>query len=113
MRHTFLACFLLAAIALPTAGQSKPWKHKESGITLPDQVGDLRRGERQDLDGNLNIMVQYGTEAEPLTVYLDRAAYPNPALWFDRSFEILRQRLGVRQAPQPRSFSLGANTPTD
>lgn len=80
MRRSLLTLLLVAATALPTPGHSKPWKHRQSGIALPDQAGELRRGARQDQRGGLDTMVQYGTDAEPLTVYIYRAAYPNPAL---------------------------------
>lgn len=91
MRHAFLTCFLLVATANPSLGHSKAWKHKESGITLPDRVGDLRRGERQDLGANLNIMVQYG-----------------PTLNRSRSISIEQPTLVRRSGSTARSRSCGS-----
>lgn len=105
-----LAIAALLALAGPALAQ-EDWRHEASGITLPGTEGDLRRGEPRDLSngGGFDVIVQYGTDEEPATLYIYRAAYPNPALWFERIRMAMNTNVGSGAAVvSPRPFTLGA-----
>jgi hypothetical protein len=89
------------------------WRHAQSGITVPGAVGEMRRGEQRDLsDGaGFDVMIQYGTATEPATLYLYRSAYPNPALWFERTRLAMNTNVGAEGTEAaPRPFTLGPGT---
>lgn len=100
-----------AALALPAAAHAD-WSHKDSGVGLPDRVGTMQRsGERDISNGQkVDVYVQYGTDSEPVTLYVYRSSHPNPALWFDRTRAAMAGRLAsVDPAKQPRAFTLGGS----
>jgi hypothetical protein len=101
-----------AALALlPTAAHAD-WTHKDSGIAIADTVGGMARGAERDLTNGekADVYVQYGTDAEPVTVYVYRSSHPNPALWFDRTRAAMISRLsGVDAARPPRPITLGGS----
>lgn len=110
MRIAGLVAALL--ITVPTAA-SADWKHKASGVSLPDEIGDMRRGEERDLSNGqkLDVMVQYGGGNEPVTVYVYRASHPNPALWFERTRTAMLDNVGgfdTSKPPRPITVGGGA-----
>ncbi len=117
----YLACSLLfaAAAVTPAQAQAQPqpgrWSHEESGISLPLKIDEMQRGRERDLSGGLrhDVMTQYGSDTEPVTVYVYRSAYPNPALWFERTRHAMKTNVGLpTEGVAPRSFSLaGATAP--
>jgi hypothetical protein len=105
-----LTTSVLLALAAPAMAQGD-WRHAQSGITVPGAAGDLRRGEPRDLSGGggHDVMIQFGTDAEPATLYLYRSAYPNPALWFERTRLAMNTNVNSGAAgAAPRPFTLGA-----
>lgn len=102
----------LLVFAGPALAQDA-WRHAQSGIIVPGTVGEMRRGEPRDLsDGaGLDVMSQYGTESEPVTLYIYRSAYPNPALWFERTRLAMNTNVGAEGTEAaPRPFTLGSGT---
>ncbi|PAX09357.1 hypothetical protein [Sphingomonas lenta] len=98
----------LAAVLLPAAARAD-WRHELSGVTVPDVVGDMCRGaeRRVEQDGS-DIFVQYGTDAEPATLYVYRSSHPNPALWFERTRIAMLGNVGAFDgSAAPRPFTLG------
>ena len=72
------------------------WSHYESGISLPDHIGDMKKGEIRDLSGGQqkDVMVQYGAGPLAVTVYVYQASYPNPALWYSRTVATMTENVG-------------------
>lgn len=113
-----LAAFLIVSAApaaaqsvlQPAPAQNASWTHAKSGISLPLAIGDMRRGAERDLSngaGN-DVTIQYGSDTEPVTVYVYRSAYPNPALWFERTRHAIGVNVGMTtQDVAPRSFTIG------
>ena len=113
----YLACWLIAAAAgSPAQAQPSRWSHEESGISLPLKIDEMQRGQERDLsDGKRHdLMIQYGSSTEPVTFYVYRSAYPNPALWFERTRHAMKTNVGLpTEGVAPRSFSLaGAPRPS-
>jgi hypothetical protein len=104
---------LLAAVSMPATAAN--WVHAKSKIALPDEIGDMRRGQERDVSGGrgVDVMVQYGSETEPVTVYVYRGSYPNPALWFERTRHAMKINVGSpTERVAPRSFRFaGASEP--
>lgn len=102
---------ILMALGSPALAQDD-WRHVQSGITLPGSVDDMRRGPVRDIAGDgFDMIFQYGTDAEPATVYLYRAAYPNPALWFERTRIAMNINVGSGdRSVAAQSFTLGQAT---
>jgi hypothetical protein len=106
----FLALALAAlGFAAPAAAQEM-WRHAPSGISVPRQIGEMELRSESDSSGGRgeDVAVQFGSGDTVVTLYIYRAAYPNPALWFERT----RLAMNVNvQAPvnrvDPRSFTLG------
>lgn len=106
MPRIAIAALALSVVAVPATAQ---WQHARSGIALPDTVGDMRKGaERNIAEDGSDTFVQYGTDDEPVTLYVYRASHPNPALWFDRTLAAIAANVGTFTAPAPRPFTLGA-----
>ena len=98
----------------PAPAPQPVWTHAQSGIALPHVIGDMRRGEERDLSGGAgtDLMIQYGSDADPVTVYIYRSAYPNPALWFERTRHAMQANVGTAtQGVAPRAFSLARGAP--
>lgn len=102
---------LMMALGSPAPAQDD-WQHAQSGITLPGSVGEMRRGPVRDLSGDgFDLIFQYGTDSEPATLYLYRAAYPNPALWFERTRMAMNVNVGSGDRDvAARPFTLGGAT---
>jgi|GEM_PF-3381139 len=102
-----LACALLAA---PVSAQDREWRHEASGISLPRQIGDMRVGRVQDASdgGNYDVIVHLGDSDTVVTLYVYRSAYPNPALWYERTRLAMAETVGSdRVSAEPRRFTLG------
>jgi hypothetical protein len=101
---------LTASWAAPAAAQGESWRHAESGISLPRSVGDMDLSREQDASGggNYDVVLQYGDAETPVTVYVYRSAFPNAAMWFERTRHAMNIGVGAGTAPaNPRSFTLG------
>lgn len=103
-----LAC---AALAAPAAAQSGgEWRHEGSGISLPRQIGEMSLSREQDASGggNWDVILQYGSTDTPVTVYVYRSAFPNAALWFERTRLAMNEHVGSgSRDAAPRSFTFG------
>lgn len=100
----------LGFAAVPAAAQQRDWRHAESGVSLPREIGDLRVGQEQEFGGagRYDVVLQLGEGQEPATLYVYRSAYPNPALWFDRVRTAMNTTVGATGVQaQPRTFTLG------
>lgn len=110
-----LAALCLVLVAAPAQAQSDPWTHAKSGLSLPAEIGAMRRGEERDLSNGktLDVMIQFGQQTEPVTIYVYRSAFPNPALWFERIRHAMKQNVGSpTERVAPRSFTFaGAPAP--
>lgn len=107
-KPALIAALLLCAAFTPAVAADL--RHDASGITVPETIGDMRRGAERDLsDGKaLDLMIQYGSDTEPVTLYLYRGAFPNPALWFERTRHAMKLNVGLAtNAVAPRAFTLG------
>lgn len=116
MRGWLLAMTLLAALPSSAAAQPAPremsdvWRHVRSGIEVPRSIGDMRMGTQRDLsdDAGLDMIVQFGTDEAPATLYIYRSAYPNAALWFERTRLAMATNVqSTNEQVEPRSFTLG------
>lgn len=110
MRAIWIVALLLAALVAKPA-HAEDWRHGPSGISIPDLPRGFHRGRETDnsRDGSgSDVFIQLGSDSEPVTLYVYRAAFPNPALWFER----VRQAINVNVAAkdtrvEPRIFTLG------
>ncbi len=115
MVRTFLAAALAVfALAAPARAQEtqETWAHAESGVSLPRAIGEMRLGEIRDLSrgGGFDVILQYGSERTPVTVYVYRSAYPNAAIWFERTRLAMNEHVGSGAASaNPRPFTLGGS----
>lgn len=110
-RRMLLAVAAMVAAAAPA--QAETWRHARSSIAL-ELPASLRVGqERQLRQDGTDTIVQLGSGDEPVTFYVYRAAYPSPALWFERARHALNANLAATgQAVTPRPFTLaGAAAP--
>ena len=109
MRIVWIVAAALAALA-PNPAAAQGWRHGPSGVgiaALPEGLSLGRVNER--LDGG-DVYVQVGTDEEPVTIYVYRSAYPNVALWFERTRLAMNVNVGSGdRAAEPRSFTLGAS----
>lgn len=97
----------LAALGLAVPAQAQDmWQHAESGVSVPRRIGEMRFQNESDASGGRgqDVAVQLGGGDTPVTLYVYRAAYPNPALWFERT----RLAMGVNVgAPTDRVAPMG------
>lgn len=104
------------ALALATGMAAQPawadWTHERSGITIPDVIGDMKRGDTRDTTGTgSDVMLQYGSGPTLVTVYVYQSAFPNPALWYRRTLTAMGSALGTFDAANAaRDFTI-ANAP--
>lgn len=106
--------FVLSLVSAATAlhAQADGWTHDKSGVSLPGRVDDMARGTSRDLSNgaSLDVMTQYGSDLEPVTVYAYRSAYPNAALWFERTRIAMKTNVGqFEEGAAPRSFVLAGS----
>jgi len=110
MRARTKLIFALLAAALPIPAAAADWRHEPSGVSIAEKIGDMQRGEERDLSKGkaVDIMIQYGSGTEPVTVYVYRSAFPNPALWFERTRHAMKLNVGLgTDAVAPRAFTFG------
>lgn len=108
MRAIWMVAALWAALA-PGAAQAERWRHRQSEIEIPDLPGGFDRGREIDnrRDGS-DVIVQLGSDNEPVTLYVYRAAFPNPALWFERVRHAVNVNVDAKGTNvEPRVFTLG------
>jgi hypothetical protein len=97
------------AMAVPGAALAEGWRHQPSGVGVPDLPAGLDAGEVTDnrRDGS-DVFVQFGRGNEPVTLYVYRSAFPNPALWFERTRLAMNAHVGAdSERAAPRIFTLG------
>ncbi|HWT13204.1 MAG TPA: hypothetical protein VN231_10665 [Allosphingosinicella sp.] len=107
-----IALAALAAAVAPAAASAQAWVHQRSGVSLASLPDGLRLGGETDnrRDGS-DVWIQLGTDDEPVTLYVYRSAFPNPALWFERTRLAMHANVGTaNEAVAPRSFTLGGAT---
>ncbi len=99
------ALFMLA----PDAAFAEGWRHGPSGVSIPDLPDGLGAGRVTDNRGDgSDVFIQLGRDNEPVTFYVYRSAFPNPALWFERTRLAMNVHVGSGNAgAAPRSFTLG------
>ncbi|MGN6821088.1 MAG: hypothetical protein ACTHJR_20735 [Sphingomonas sp.] len=96
IRSLIVAGLLAAAIAMPVQAESKrqieapagaPWKHAQTGITLPPSLLGIARGSIGDNSGSeIDVFADYGDgQATVITLYVFRPALASVPMWFDRS----------------------------
>jgi hypothetical protein len=107
----FMWAFALAAatLAAPAAAQEL-WRHEASGISIPRRIGEMRLNQERDASGGggYDIILQYGEGPTAVTLYVYRSAYPNPALWFERTRMAMSSNVGApSENVAPDSFTLG------
>lgn len=110
MIRTLLALAFAAALSATPAQAQEMWRHRDSGISMPRAIGPMRLSEERDASGgaNTDVILQYGYERTPVTVYVYRSAYPNPALWYERTRLAMNEHVGSgNRDAAPRSFTLG------
>lgn len=108
----FARVILVTAALLSASSVRADWTHPRSGMSLPDSVGDMHLGqERDSLGDGMDVVVQYGTATEPVTIYVYRSSHPNPALWFDRTRVAMADNVGeIDRSVSARPFTLGPVT---
>jgi hypothetical protein len=98
-----------AALVQPAQAQEL-WRHGDSGVSLPRKIGDMALGAERDLSGggNHDVILQYGDEDVLVTVYVYRSAFPNAALWFERTRLAMGDSFASNSVEvAPRRFTLG------
>lgn len=105
----FLIAFGLSLAAAAPAHAQGEWRHEASGVSVPRAIGDMRLSQERDASGGgYDMILQFGDSDTPVTLYVYRSAYPNPALWFERTRLAMNQNVGSGDAgAAPRSFTLG------
>lgn len=109
MIRYLIALMLAAAAAAPAAAQDL-WRHQASGVSIPRVVGEMRLSQERDASGggNYDVILQFGDSTTPATIYIYRSAYPNPALWFERTRMAMNQNVGSQnERVAPDSLTLG------
>jgi hypothetical protein len=108
MRAIWLLVAALAVLA-PDAALAESWRHGPSGVSIPDLPDGLHTGRVTDSRGDgSDVFIQLGRDNEPVTFYVYRSAFPNPALWFERTRLAMNVHVGSGNAgADPRAFTLG------
>lgn len=91
------SAMLISVVALmASAPAHADWSHDESGISLPDKIGEMKQGEIRDISNGRqrDVMIQYGSGPLAVTIYVYKASYPNPALWFERTIAAMQYNVG-------------------
>lgn len=106
----------LAALALAAPAQAQEmWQHAGSGVSLPRTIGEMTLGQERDLSAGagVDVILQYGFGDTLVTFYVYRSAYPNAAIWFERTRLAMNTNVGsggTAAAPRPFTFG-GASAP--
>jgi len=106
MLRFFLA---IAAVCGPAAASAEGWRHAPSGIAIAELPDGFHVGAESDgrRDGS-DVVLQLGDANDAVTLYVYRSAFPNPALWFERTRLAMRVNVGAPvDNVAPRSFTLG------
>lgn len=109
IRSLFALALLALASAAPAQSQDI-WRHRESGVSLPRSIGDMQLNRERDASGGgeYDVILQYGGGPTAVTLYVYRSAYPNPALWFERTRLAMSTSVGApAQGVDPRPITLG------
>ena len=109
----FLIAFGLMLTAAAPAHAQGEWRHEASGVSVPRTIGEMRLNQERDASGGgrYDMILQFGDSDTPVTLYVYRSAYPNPALWFERTRLAMNANVGSDSAPAaPRSFTLGGGS---
>jgi hypothetical protein len=104
-----------AAMLAPVAASAEGWRHAQSRIEIASLPAGLHvgavsdgRGDGSDVIVQLGDVVARGDEEEAVTLYVYRSAFPNPALWFERTRLAMRVNVAAPvDHVAPRSFTLG------
>lgn len=112
IRFLMAAALAFAAVAAPVPAQAQDgvWSHEASGVSVPRRIGDMRLRNTDDASGggNFDVILQYGTSDTVVTLYVYRSAYPNPALWYERTRIAMAESVGSEGvSAEPRRFTLG------
>lgn len=108
----FRLLLALLALCAPSLAVAQTWRHQPSGVSVAALPEGMQVGRETDnrQDGS-DVIVQFGSDSEPVTLYVYRSAYPGAALWFERTRLAMRTHVGApTEAVAPRSFTLGAAT---
>lgn len=103
---------LRLAAVMVALGAAQPaladWTHEASGISIPDTVGEMTRGDTRDLSGKMtDNILQYGAGQTLVTVYVYQSAFPNPALWYSHTLAVMGPNVGSFDASvRPREFTV-------
>ncbi|MFS0736242.1 hypothetical protein ABC347_04250 [Sphingomonas sp. 1P06PA] len=94
MKYALLSLVSLTALPAPALAD---WTQPAAGITLPDEIAGLKRGETRDLSSGKSVdtILQYGTAEEPVTLYVYRSTHPNPVLWMERTAAAMQVNVGA------------------
>jgi hypothetical protein len=110
----FALGFAALAIAAPLRAQAQDmWRHGPSGVSIAREIGEMRlREERDNSNGvGADVYMQFGSGGTTVTFYVYRSAYPNVALWFERTRLAMQQSVGSGgTAVAPRPFTLGSSS---
>jgi hypothetical protein len=105
--YSALSVIGLLAIAVPASvyAQSappvikvksgKPYVHKHSGLSVPENLGGMKRsGTKAYFANELDVGIQYevADASEAITIYIFRNTSGNIPLWFDRAREQIEKR---------------------
>jgi hypothetical protein len=103
----FLMAF--AAMLAPAAALAEGWRHPQSRIEISELPAGLRVASVSDGRGDgSDVIVQLGDDDDAITLYVYRGAFPNPALWFERTRLAMRVNVAAPvDDVAPRSFTLG------
>ncbi|MEA3013207.1 MAG: hypothetical protein QOD42_1752 [Sphingomonadales bacterium] len=103
----FLMAF--AAMLVPAAASAEGWRHAQSRIEIAELPAGLHVASVSDGRGDgSDVIVQLGDDDDAVTLYVYRAAFPNPALWFERTRLAMRVNVAAPLGDvAPRSFTLG------
>lgn len=98
---------------VPLAAEAgKPFRHANSGITLPQQLADLQRTAANDyIPPQLDLLFTYADaeNREELSVYIYRVTSGVPAIWFEQAVRPISNRPAFRrttEAELPVAFQL-------
>ena len=96
------------AWATPAAAQEN-WSHAASGVSVARGIGDMQLNREQDASGSgHDVILQYGSGPTAVTLYVYRSAYPNAALWFERTRLAMNAHVGSpERGVDPRPITVG------
>lgn len=96
MRKLAFLLFAMSAVGeYPAVAQEATWQHEASGIRFPEQFGEQRIVQRQNLSSRFDSVVNYEgtTGIESTTIYIFRASLPSVPLWFERARPVVESQI--------------------